>query len=115
GKPMIYVRKAPKQVGTGKLIEGEVKEGDVVVVIDDVATTGGSLIRAVKSIREEKGIVRSAVVFVDREQGAKEALKQLEVELIAIFTVTQLFESLFKKGYIDAEVYNKVMRYISGG
>ncbi|RLG61477.1 orotate phosphoribosyltransferase, partial [Candidatus Geothermarchaeota archaeon] len=71
-KPMIYIRKEPKKIGMMKLIEGVLNEGDKVVIVDDVATTGGSIARGVKAIREAGGYIDRAIIFIDRLQGARE-------------------------------------------
>jgi len=113
-KPMIYVRKKAKEVGTGKLIEGKIDMGDIVVVIDDVATTGGSILRAIKSIREAGGIVNDAVVFIDRVQGARERLAQESVKLHSILDTPLIMRRLLELNMINRDTFNRVMRYIGG-
>lgn len=68
------VRKEAKAHGTGRLIEGPYREGDRVVVIEDVITTGGSALRAVEAIRGAGGTVVGVLALVDREEGGREAL-----------------------------------------
>ena len=63
------IRKAKKDHGIAKWIEGDLAPGDRVVVIDDVATTGGSTIKAIERAREEGLVVDRAVVLVDRQEG----------------------------------------------
>jgi len=75
GIPMLMIRKAQKGYGTSKLIEGELKDGDQVVVVEDVTTTGESLLKAVNAIIDNGGRVKRAFVVVDREEGALEKLK----------------------------------------
>lgn len=74
--PMLMIRKAQKDYGTSKLIEGELKEGDKVIVVEDVTTTGNSLLKAVKAVMDNGGIVERTFVVVDREEGAVEKLKE---------------------------------------
>lgn len=74
--PMLMIRKAQKDHGTSKLIEGELKEGDKVIVVEDVTTTGNSLLKAVKAVVDNGGIVERTFVVVDREEGAVEKLKE---------------------------------------
>lgn len=76
GIPMLMIRKAQKDYGTSKLIEGELKEGDKVIVVEDVTTTGNSLLKAVKAVQDNGGVVARTFVVVDREEGAVEELKK---------------------------------------
>ena len=75
-KPLLMIRKEKKSYGTSKLIEGELIEGDEVIVVEDVTTTGGSLIKAIKAIQENGGNVKRAFVIVDRLEGAIEAFEK---------------------------------------
>lgn len=69
------VRKEAKAHGTGKLIEGPFREGDRVVVIEDVITTGGSALKAASAIRAAGGSILGVLALVDREEGGREALE----------------------------------------
>ena len=69
------VRKEAKAHGTGKLVEGPFRDGDRVVVIEDVITTGGSALRAATAIRAAGGSVLGVLALVDREEGGREALE----------------------------------------
>jgi len=90
GMPFVMVRKEPKDHGTKELIEGEVNPGEKFVVVEDVATTGGSTMRVVSALREKGANVSRAVVVVDREEGATEMLQEHGVELISIFKAKDL-------------------------
>lgn len=70
------VRKEAKAHGTGKLVEGPFREGDRVVVIEDVITSGGSALRAATAIRNAGGSVLGMLALVDREEGGRETLEQ---------------------------------------
>ena len=72
GLPLLMIRKEKKGYGTSKLIEGELNENDNVVVVEDVSTTGGSLLKAIKAIQDNGGNVVRAFVVVDRQQVAIE-------------------------------------------
>jgi len=113
-KPMIYIRKKPKGIGTRKMIEGVLRNGDKVVIIDDVSTTGGSIAHAAKVIRDYGGVVKKAIVFIDREQGAKENLLNLDIELDPIISITDIMDALLHAGCIDRERYELVINYIRG-
>lgn len=85
--PMLMVRKAKKGYGTSKLIEGELKEGDSIIVVEDVTTTGNSLIKAIKALEENGGKVKKAVVVVDRAEGAIENLKNEGIVLEPLISI----------------------------
>ena len=70
------VRKEAKTHGTGRLIEGPYREGDRVVVIEDVITTGGSALRAAEAIRNSGGDIAGVLALVDREEGGRETLER---------------------------------------
>jgi orotate phosphoribosyltransferase len=84
-----FVRKALKEHGTREKVEGlaptESLSGAAVMVVDDVATTGGSIMKAIDTARGEGATVEVALVLVDREEGAAEALAEHGVRLISIF------------------------------
>ncbi len=90
------VRKEAKGHGTGAYIEGIVSQGDNVVIIDDVITTGGSTIKAINRAKNAGFNILKAVVLVDREEGGREAIEELGVEVDPVFTKTELFEE-YKK------------------
>ena len=90
--PLIYPRKAAKDYGTAATIEGIYYPGETVVVIDDLATTGGSKFEAIEKLTEAELIVRDVVVLIDRESGAKEALAAQGYQMHALFTLSQLLD-----------------------
>lgn len=90
--PMIFPRKVTKEYGTAADIEGIYNPGETVVVIDDLATTGGSKFEAIEKLTTAGLKVRDVVVLIDRESGAKEALAKQGFQLHALFTLTQLLD-----------------------
>jgi uridine monophosphate synthetase len=90
--PMIYPRKEAKAYGTRAEIEGEYHTGETVVVIDDLATTGGSKFEAIEKLTGLGLVVRDIVVLVDRQSGAKESLGQAGYSMHAVLTITQLLD-----------------------
>lgn len=81
-----FVRKAPKTHGARERIDGEIPEGAEALVVDDVTTTGGSLLQAAEAIKEERAsIVKWALSVVDREEGATENLARAGLKLIPLF------------------------------
>ncbi len=79
------VRSVQKEHGMGKLIEGHLQKGWNVVVVDDVVTTGGSVLKAIKAVEEAGCTVRKVIAIVDRLEGARESLSEKNIPLEAIF------------------------------
>ncbi|MBE2900631.1 orotate phosphoribosyltransferase [Methanothermobacter thermautotrophicus] len=92
-KPLLMIRKEKKGYGTSKLIEGDLQKGDRVAVVEDVTTTGGSLLKAVRAIQENGGIVEKAFVVVDREEGAVDEFKREGITLIPLLSVSDFNHS----------------------
>ena len=90
GLPYVMIRKGERLHGTGNRIEGELRGN--VIVVEDVATTGGSLVDAISVIRREGGVVEKAIVVVDREEGADEALRAVDVELLPLLRIGSLLQ-----------------------
>ena len=112
-KPLIYVRSKPKDYGTSKSVEGKIHDGMKVVMIDDVATTGGSVVNAIKSLTEVNVPVKDAYVIVDRMEGADKALAELGVKMHSILNILQIAKVLYEQKMIDGEVLDKVKKQIS--
>ena len=112
-KPLIYVRSKPKDYGTSKSVEGKIHDGMKVVMIDDVATTGGSVVNAIKSLTEVNVPVKDAYVIVDRMEGADKALAELGVKMHSILNILQITEILYEQKMIGIEILEKVKKQIS--
>ncbi len=112
-KPLIYVRSKPKDYGTSKSVEGQIHEGMKVVMIDDVATTGGSVVNAIKSLKEVNITIEDAYVIVNRMEGADEALKELGVRLHSITNIIQITQALHEQKLVDDDTLEKVRNQIS--
>jgi orotate phosphoribosyltransferase len=92
------VRKQPKDHGLGKLIEGSIRPGDRALIVDDVLTSGGSLLKSIGAAREAGLRVDHALVIVDRqEQDGKARVEREQVQLISLLTIQDLM-STAKKG-----------------
>jgi len=90
GLPSIFVRNAKKEYGTAKQVEGEVNKGDVVVFVEDVATTGGQALEAVEVLRSLGAIVPAIISVIDRQEGARENIEGAGVAFHALFTKKDL-------------------------
>ncbi len=94
------VRKAMKAHGTGRQIEGYVREGAEVVVVDDVCTTGGSTITAIEAVRAAGMKVAAVLCLVDREQGGKENIEGAadDAPFISVFTASDVRAEKLRQG-----------------
>ena len=101
--PMIYPRKEAKSYGTKAEIEGEYHAGDTVVVIDDLATTGGSKFEAIEKLTGVGLLVKDVVVLVDRQSGAKESLEQAGYSMHAVLTIRQLLDYWEKTNKVEKD------------
>ncbi|MGI9535341.1 MAG: orotate phosphoribosyltransferase [Thermodesulfobacteriota bacterium] len=84
------VRKEEKQHGTGKLIEGNLIEGDEVAVVEDVVTTGGSVLKAIYALEKAGAKISKVLVIVDREEGAEGKIRELGYDFYSIFKISDL-------------------------
>ncbi len=114
-KPFLYVRKEERTHGTKRLIEGVVKPGDTVLLVDDVATSGGNLLKAIDVLRNDGAKVEKAIVLVDREHDAKKNLAKLQVDLFSLTTSSELITQLYLEKMVTEKDYKKVLDYIKGG
>ncbi len=94
GEPIqsIVVRKAQKDHGRKRRIEGNFKPGDRVVVVEDVGSTGGSVIEAIQAIQEEGGEIVHVFLLVDRKMGAIDAIREKGLRVETLFEIDELLE-----------------------
>jgi orotate phosphoribosyltransferase len=90
GIPAVFVRKQRKDYGTCHLVEGMDVDGRSLVVVEDVATTGGQLVKSIGDLRSEGARIDTAICVVDRQAGASDLLAQAGVELKALFQLRDL-------------------------
>ena len=88
--PFLIVRKAAKDYGTSKRIEGVYDEGECICLVEDVVTSGGALLESVDALREAGLVVHTAVCVVDREEGGADALARHAVRLRPLFRASDL-------------------------
>lgn len=112
-RSFIYPRKEVKQHGTGQAIEGSFKAGQSAILIEDVITSGGSIISAVETMRRADLVINDVVVLVDREQGGAQKLAEMGLILHPIMTIGEIMETLKTCELIDADVYNSVRNYLN--
>jgi uridine monophosphate synthetase len=101
--PMIYPRKEAKSYGTKAEIEGEYHTGETAIIIDDLATTGGSKFEAIEKLTGAGLVVKDVVVLIDRQSGAKESLEQAGYALHAVLTIGELLDYWEKTNKVEKD------------
>ena len=104
GVPLIYNRKESKSHGLGKDIEGLWQPGERVVIIEDVITTGGSIVSSVELFRAAGLVVEDAVVLLDRQQGGVENLRKVGIRVHGVLELSDVLDLLAATGHIPAEI-----------
>ena len=90
--PYVIIRKEKREHGTSKQIEGGEVKGKRVLVVEDVTTSGSSVVKTIKIIRESQGTVDEVLVAVDRESGAEEKLKNADVSFTPLLSVSDILK-----------------------
>lgn len=110
--PMIYPRKETKSYGTKADIEGEYHQGETVLIIDDLATTGGSKFEAIEKLTGAGLLVKDIVVLIDRQSGAQESLNQAGYHLHAVLTISDLLEYWQENGQVDKDKIEETRKFL---
>src|SRR5215216_4842739 len=110
--PMIYPRKEIKTYGTKAEIEGEYQAGETVLVIDDLATTGGSKFEAIEKLTAVGLVVKDVVVLLDRQSGAKESLEQAGYSMHAVLTISQLLDHWAMTGRVGKDKIAETRKFL---
>ncbi len=110
-KPLIYVKSLDRNRDQ-KRIEGRFLPGRPVIIVDDLITAGGSLIRTAEVLRGEGLEVTDAVALVDREQGATERLRRSGINLISILKLTTILNYYMAEGWISELNFKRSLEYI---
>jgi uridine monophosphate synthetase len=113
--PLIYPRKEVKAYGMGKQIEGAWNPGDRIVVIEDLITSGGSIIKSVEAMREAGMVIEDAIVLIDREQGGVENLAAAGIKAHSVFKLDQILDVLVENGKLSEEKRTEVLTFIRMG
>ena len=111
-KPMLYYRRERKEHGVRKKIEGDMQRNERIVMVDDLITTGQSVIDAANAARDQGGVVNELVVLLDREQGGIENLRAQSIEPHVLFNISEAFEWMREVELIDEEHYNVITEYM---
>ncbi len=108
---MIYPRKEQKGYGTKRAIEGKFREGETILVYDDLITTGASKFEAIGPLLEAGLKVKDLIVLVDREQGGKKDVEEKGYALHSVFTISEMLNILLEKGKIEKEQFDSIKEY----
>ncbi|MGH2625902.1 MAG: orotate phosphoribosyltransferase, partial [Anaerolineales bacterium] len=108
GKPMVYPRREVKDYGTRAAVEGRFRPGDRAVLIDDVATSGGSKVEAADRLRAAGLRVSEVAVLVDRQAGASATLERAGLKLHSVFTLAELLAAWEAGGLVPTADLERV-------
>ena len=112
-KPLIYVRTKPKEHGTSKTIEGKIHDGMKVLMIDDVATTGSSVVNSIKLLKEAGIIVTDAYVIINRLEGAEKLLESEGVKMHQLTDILEITNFLHEANLVSDEIFNKIQTQVT--
>jgi uridine monophosphate synthetase len=108
-RPMIYPRKEVKAHGTRRLVEGHFEPGETALVIDDVLITGKSVLEGIQKLEDSGLRVTDIVVLIDHEGGVRAKMQQHGYQAHAVFTLSEISQTLYQTGRISEEQYNTIV------
>lgn len=102
-KPMIMRRKEKKSYGTKQQIEGKFHTGQPCLIIEDVITTGGSIIETAEELEASGLVIKHVAVLIDREQGGRENLQKRNYHVHTVFTLRDIMNNLLESNFLSAD------------
>jgi uridine monophosphate synthetase len=112
--PLIIKRKEAKQYGTKKILEGIFTKGQNCLLVEDVITSGASLLETIPEIENEGISVSDIVVVLDRQQGGKEVLESKGFRVHTLFTISEVCAMLKEEGYLTDDEVGRINDFLSG-
>ena len=112
-KPLIYVRNKSKDHGTAKSIEGKILSDMQVMMIDDIATTGTSVLNGIKQLKAEGLSISNACVIINRLEGADKILNSVGVTLHQLTDILKITEILFHEKLIGKDILEKIKKQVN--
>ncbi len=112
--PMIMKRKEVKDYGTKKVIEGIFKTDDTCLVVEDIITSGASIIETVEPLAEHSLKVNDVIVIIDRQQGGVQNVEKHGFHVHSLFTITEIMDHLLKKNKISEKQVELTHAFIEG-
>jgi len=111
-KPFLYIREAAKIHGREKRIEGMLSPGDRVLLVDDVVTSGKSIVEAASIVRGEGGTISDALVLIDRQEGGEAKLSKAGVKLHSFAKISEIARELYEAELIEKGRYEEIEKQI---
>jgi orotate phosphoribosyltransferase len=111
-KPMLMRRKEAKGYGTKKEIEGVYSLGQQCMIIEDLITSGASILETTGPLQSEGLRISHAAVLIDREQGGRQYLKDKGIEVHSVMTISALLNNLQENGKINQDTFHRSMEFI---
>jgi orotate phosphoribosyltransferase len=111
-RPLIYVRKAKKEHGLASLVEGQLKEGSRVLLVEDLITDAGSKLHFIEAIRTAGGVVNNVLVLFDREQGGGQILEEQGIKLHAVTDMETALTVAKDSGVLTETHVDSVREYL---
>ena len=112
-KPLIYVRNKPKEHGIAKSIEGKTSTGMKVVMVDDVMTTGTSVLNGIKQLKDAGLSISDVYVIINRLEGADKVLDDVGVQIHQLTDILEITNILFQEKLVDEEIFEKIKNQIN--
>ena len=112
-KPLIYVRNKPKEHGTTKSIEGKTSAGMKVVMVDDVMTTGTSVLNGIKQLKESGLSISDVFVIINRLEGADKVFSNMGVQIHQLTDILEITNILFQEKLISKEIFEKIKKQVN--
>lgn len=110
--PMLLKRKEAKAYGTKQLIEGNFDENDKCLIIEDLITSGASIIETIEPLQDAGLEIENILIIVDREQGGRIAVEKQGFHVHSLFTITEIAEHLCRKGLLTEEKKEEIQTFI---
>ncbi len=111
-KPFLYIRSTERQHGRGRWVEGILLPGDRVLLMDDLITKGGSILKSAEAVRAEGGIVTDAVVPLDREENGAANLAENGIKLHYLLSISELATKLHDMGAITKVQLSTILKQV---
>ncbi len=112
-KPLVYIRQKPKDYGTSSLIEGKIRIGSKILLVDDVGTTGQSIAGAIRALKDAKMTVTDAFVVVNRFEGARELLASEGVRLHEVTDIMRISSILYDEKLLDEQTFQRIKKQMN--
>ncbi|MDT2827390.1 orotate phosphoribosyltransferase [Enterococcus viikkiensis] len=110
--PMVYIRSKPKDHGQGNQIEGRIKKGQKMVVIEDLISTGGSVLEAAQAAKKEGAdVLGVAAIFTYELAKGKKNFETANMPLVTLTNYSTLIESALKENYINQEQLERLKKW----